>query len=209
MSHRGYFCDDQHTCVSGISSSAFHIASCAASSLSGGSVGFVTSAYMTVPYTTTTDGYKVSISTYSVLAPMIQLLYQSSDIPPTSSSSAGSQATASVQAHGLSTGAKAGIGVGVSLAVIIAATIGISLWWAKRRRGRKSIPDDQRAESKGFIGEPAEEKAIQGPVELQGLNHPAELDPEAKQSPVELQGHNKSAELHAPDAPLQEPAELE
>lgn len=128
MPHRGYFCDNQHTCVSGISSSTFHIASCAASSVSGGSVGFVTSVYMTVLCTITTDGYRVSISTYSVLALMIQLLYQSSDIPPESSSSASIRATASIQALGLSTRAKAGVGVGLSLAVINAATIGVSLW---------------------------------------------------------------------------------
>lgn len=140
---------------------------------------------------------------------MIQLLYQSSDVPTTASSSATSQPTTSARAQELSTGTKAGIGVGVSLAVIIAATVGVSLWWAKRRRGAKSVSDDQRADSEGFLGDSAEGEAKQGPVELQGFNHPAELDPEAKQGPMELQGHNKPAELHAPDVPSQEPVELE
>lgn len=213
MSHRGYFCKDQHTCVLTITSSTLHMATCV-SGVSGGVIG---SSYLTVPYTTITDNYTERVSTYSVLAPMIQLLYQSSDISTIALSSASSQATSSsIQAQGLSTGAKAGIGVGVALAVIIAATIGVSLWWAKSRRGRKSVPDNQRASAEVFLGELAEGEAKQGPVELQGFNKPAELDLEAKQGPVELQGHNKLAELHAPaglrasgGAPAQEPAELE
>lgn len=141
----------------------------------------------------------VTGTSFSLMAPLIQLLYQSSDLISTAvpSSASSSQATASsTEPNGLSTGAKAGIGVGVALAVILVGTIGVA-WWLKIRRGKKSVPDGAVP---GGLSE-GEEK--QGPAELQGM-HSTLLDPKVLDKPAELQVFHTPVELQA----LNEPAEL-
>jgi LPXTG-motif cell wall-anchored protein len=131
------------TCVLYASSTSFPIVTCQ----SGTSAAF---SYYTLPTTvsaTVTSASKVSvtaatITAFNMYAPMIQINWQSSDLPTTSTSTSGtssassrtSQTSIAQASSKLSTGAEAGIGVGVALGVI---AIGIISWVLYRRRRKQ------------------------------------------------------------------------
>ncbi|KAI1185423.1 hypothetical protein F5B17DRAFT_33160 [Nemania serpens] len=156
-------------------------------------------------YTPFTLGGTLSSKQYksfSVSAPLLQLVYQSSDSKVTSTTSSTRRSTSSTKSNvsptahpnntkpgsraksrKLSAGATAGIVIGAILGAILAATIAFCLWRARRRRqAEASSPDTQLPESK-----PLEE--ADGPqtrqwrddgapppdVVAMNPNHPAEL----------------------------------
>ncbi|TGJ81556.1 hypothetical protein E0Z10_g7199 [Xylaria hypoxylon] len=91
-------------------------------------------------------------NSFSVSAPFLQVVYQASDLPATStnSSSTSSTSTPTTQpsgqtseiskSSGLSTGATAGIAVGVVLGAIFIATAAFCIWRTRRRRGATVLP---------------------------------------------------------------------
>jgi LPXTG-motif cell wall-anchored protein len=102
---------------------------------------------LTVPYIISISGsvassntYEgVTVSTYQVMAPLIDIRWQSSDKTASTSSGAspagssgGSPSLKHTGSPGLSTGAQAGIGVGVAVGVL-AALLGAFFLWRKRR----------------------------------------------------------------------------
>ena len=150
--YRGYHCsfnpgvDRAQTCYSIGTTGSFAAVECS----SGKSNAFN---YLDIPATITetesdsTD--VVTISTFTVLAPLFQLNYQSSDLTKTDSITLASGATTSstsapisVSSSGeLSTGAKAGIGVGAGLGAI--ALISSAFFFFRRRKNAGRVPIEE------------------------------------------------------------------
>ncbi|KAI0969051.1 hypothetical protein F4678DRAFT_440787 [Xylaria arbuscula] len=153
-------------------------------------------------------------NSFSVSAPFLQVVYQASDLPETSSTPSSTTSTSSApsttsqpndpssgnssKSSGLSTGATAGIAIGVILGVIIIATAAFCIWRTRRRRqasppqGVQFVPSEFKPFAAG--------SAAQGQNNTGGLarhhgavpsgfvevnpNHPAELA--GRPRPVEL-----------------------
>ncbi|KAI3316879.1 hypothetical protein HD806DRAFT_516413 [Xylariaceae sp. AK1471] len=145
--------DGAQTCYSIATAGSFAAVQCS----SGTSNGF---SYYNVPATVTeTGGDSVTLlSAVTVYAPLFQLLHQSTDLPPTQTSStpqpssttqaATSTSTSTIPEPStspstqgsLSSGAKAGIGVGASIGGL--ALIGAALFFFfRRRRGRTPVSE--------------------------------------------------------------------
>jgi hypothetical protein len=131
-----------------------------------------------IPYTTGWTSSIQTISTFSAYAPLLQLMYEISDISTATSSStttpSGSQEPAR---QGLSTGASAGIGVGVGLGVILLATA--AFWFWRMKRGTRKNTKAPRPEPFSNAEDYHE-------------NKPAALGPKTAQ---ELQGHYSVPEI--------------
>ncbi|KAF5248376.1 hypothetical protein FAUST_312 [Fusarium austroamericanum] len=142
--------DNAQTCFSIATTGSFAAVQCS----SGKSNGF---GYLDIPNTVaeTNSGSEeaVTVSSFTVYAPLFQLHFQSSDLPSTktgsitidsiTTSSSGSSSSAeptqaSSSDGGLSTGAKAGIGVGAGLGFI--ALIGVALFFMRRRKRHTAAP---------------------------------------------------------------------
>ncbi|KAI1393701.1 uncharacterized protein F4822DRAFT_424164 [Hypoxylon trugodes] len=146
---RGYACSRGifgNTCVTEYTSTSIPTATCE----SGVTASFQ---YLTIPFVANITGSVKYASTFTALAPLFQLNYQSSDISSTSNTertatSASSTASLPVvtiprsdsqQSQSLSAGARAGIGCGVGLGVILLGIIAFCLirsW----RRGHSVTP---------------------------------------------------------------------
>lgn len=206
--HRSFYCVADQLCLRSVTAGSIMSVQCQDGTSGGLS-------YQQVPWTQTVEMFSYDIAysetvdypevtvvqTLSVYAPLLQMLYQSSDLPATSSASSrtsssrtsssmsststssGGTATSSAQSHGLSTGAAVGIGVGVGLGVLLAAAAGVWLWCTKRRRRPTSTLEGQAAED-----QPAYAEGVDS-------NKPAETT--AKESPTEAEGHHQPAELGA------------
>ncbi|CZS85583.1 unnamed protein product [Fusarium graminearum] len=142
--------DKAQTCFSIATTGSFAAVQCS----SGKSNGF---GYLDIPNTVaeTNSGSEeaVTVSSFTVYAPLFQLHFKSSDLPSTktgsitidsiTTSSSGSSSSAeptqaSSSGGGLSTGAKAGIGVGAGLGFI--ALIGVALFFMRRRKRHTAAP---------------------------------------------------------------------
>ncbi|KAI0023120.1 hypothetical protein F4780DRAFT_777242 [Xylariomycetidae sp. FL0641] len=143
----GYACTTyglgQQTCAVNLSSTVVPKATCE----SGATASLTT---QTIPFAMldTEADSTVTIDTFTAYAPLFQLVYQSSDIsPPTSSLGAASVAStgdisgsmspqpsaSEPQRQSRSTGAQAGIGVGVALGVVLLAAISFCALRVRRR----------------------------------------------------------------------------
>lgn len=171
---RGFFCYAEQKCALSISSSTVSTAQC-----SGGRA--VDLATLSIPYTTTENSSITTISTFSAYAPLLQLMYQSSDVSTTTSSSSSTtssskgQGTNSSGSQGLSTGASAGIGVGVGLGVVI--LVGAAFWyWRVRQKNMNTKASDERPDAGNFADGRAGGVETKSPLELQGHNTVPEID---------------------------------
>ncbi|KAI1769039.1 hypothetical protein GGR53DRAFT_461829 [Hypoxylon sp. FL1150] len=142
--------------------------------------------YLTVPFAAIDTSRIVSISTFTVLAPLFQLVHQISTSPSTSTSTSTSTTVATStssqqnllpsqtatpsanpsEAQGLSTGAKAGIGCGIGLGAII---LGAVAFYVCRYRKRKVEGDSEvkRMRELTAYTSAAEMGTDRGPVELE------------------------------------------
>lgn len=187
-SRRGFFCYGEQKCALSISSSTVPTAHC-----SGGST--VDLATLSIPYTTTESSSVATISTFSVYAPLLQLMYQSSDVSTTTSSSSSitpissGTETDSSGSRRLSTGASAGIGVGVGLGVVIVA--GAAFWsWRMKRKNMKAAASDQRSNPENFRDSRPGVLDAKSPLELQGYNTVPEIDSHTRLEELEGDGGN-------------------
>jgi hypothetical protein len=148
------------SCVSTLTAGSVVVATCSKSSR-GVSV-------LTIPTAAATATTSPEFRAY---APMIQLVWQSSDLQ-TSSSSTGTSPTSTGNAtapdtqtappasSGLSAGASAGIGVGATIAVL--AVVALLLWRFCRRR-KRVVATGRGDETEGmaqYSGEPQESRTI-------------------------------------------------
>ena len=206
--YSGYVCggsNDAQTCSSvAQSGSTVPVITCS----EGSSQGYT---YLTIPMTETKTGISSSasrvgefaISSFEVLAPMIEIRWQSSDLPTstpthTQAKSTSSHSAAPSSGSGLSTGAKAAIGVVVPVAAI-AILAGIFFFW--RRKIRKLDSNDWPASSTTASGRqsgiqqssgqqlPMETRSYYKTTDNRGsyVNSPRELD--ASPRPQELEGN--------------------
>lgn len=188
---RGFSCfNGVQTCISLLTSATVATVTCE----SGTSAHF---SHLTVPFAVELTDSASIISTFSVWAPMVQLKYQSSDLPPssitpspttTSGSTGDSIATTSSSNNNaalitdapvqdsLPVGSRVGIGVGVAAGVIILAIIGfcaVRVW----RRRRLVAPvtyqeaEQPREQPPPFAYQDVKQSAPVGPVELGGTDH--------------------------------------
>ena len=151
--------------------------------------------YLSLPVTETTTGVSSSasrvgvyaITSFEVLAPMIEIRWQSSDLPTTSSNSASSDS-------GLSTGAKAAIGVVIPVAVI-AILVGIFFFW--RRKIRKLGPSTWPASSTTSAGQSGVQQSSgqQLPMEMPSYYKTRDNRGSYMSSPIELDGSPRPQEL--------------
>ncbi|KAK2607778.1 hypothetical protein N8I77_006430 [Diaporthe amygdali] len=169
----GYFCYGEQKCALSISSSTVSTLQCS----DGRAVDLAT---LSIPYTTTQSSSVATISTFSAYAPLLQLMYQSSDIssttsPPSTTSTSSGQETNSSGGQGLSTGASAGIGVGVGLGVIILAAA--AFWfWRVRRKNMKTAAPNHASNSENFRDSRPGGSEAKSPQELQGYLTVPEID---------------------------------
>ncbi|KAL3463937.1 hypothetical protein BJX64DRAFT_286898 [Aspergillus heterothallicus] len=165
------------TCLRMATTGSFAAAECS----SGETNGF---SYITVPESltnTVSDSEEpVTFSTFTIVAPLFQLVFRSNDIPTstntasitstaTTPTSTGPVQTQSPSNEGLSTGAKAGIGVGVSLGVI--ALISAAFLYFLRRRTSPAATTIPAEEPKPELSGGQYQHA----VELQAISTLAEM----------------------------------
>lgn len=167
-----------------ISSSTIITAQC-----SGGEV--VDLATLSIPYTTTESSSVATISTFTAYVPLLQLMYQSSDVSATTSPSATSTSSGegsnSSGSQGLSTGASAGIGVGVGLGVIILAAF--AFWfWRSRRKNRKRAALGHRWNAGDSRDSRPGGSDAKSPLELQGYRTVAEIDSRTRLQEIDGEG---------------------
>lgn len=168
---RGFTCyNPSQTCVAVLTSTMVPTVTCE----SGTSADF---SYMTIPYAVMLTDTASIISTFRVYAPLLQLNYQSSDLPasatgpsstdstdvvltgrPSSTTIASATPQPTSQSQGLAVGARAGIGVGVAGGVILLALIAFLVI---RRRRRRAAPLSNH--------QPVQKAKL--PVELWGAGH--------------------------------------
>lgn len=170
---RGFFCNPEQKCALSISSSTVSTAQCS----DGRAVDLAT---LSIPYTTTESSSITTISTFFASAPLLQLMYQSSDVSTTTTSSSttstsSGQGTNSSGSQGLSTSASAGIGVGVGLGVVILASAAFWYWRARQKNTKTKASDDQPD------AENSQDRRVGGveaksPSELQGHKIVPEID---------------------------------
>lgn len=136
---------------------------------------------LSIPYTTTESSSITTISTFTAHAPLLQIMYQSSDISPATTSSSSTTSTSSVQTtnssggQGLSTSASAGIGVGVGLGVVILA--GAAFWyWRVRQKNLKTKASDGRPDAGNLPDGRVGGVETKSPSELQGHKTVPEID---------------------------------
>lgn len=172
---RGFFCVSEQKYALSISSSTVSTAQC-----SGGNAVSLTT--LSIPYTTTESSSIATISTFSAYAPLLQIMYQSSDVSTTTTSSSSSttstssgQGTNLSGSQGLSTGASAGIGVGVGLGLVILASA--AFWyWRARQKNTKTTASDDRSNAENFPNSRAGGVGTKSPSELQGYKTVPEID---------------------------------
>lgn len=131
-----------------------------------------------------------TISAFSVYAPLLQLMYQRSDLSSTTTtvlSSASTPATSSGErtsssgSQALSTADLVGIGVGVGLSIVVLA--GAAYWfWRGRRKNSKPVATDNRTSAEPGGSE------VKSPHELQGHDTVPEIDSRARLQEVQGEG---------------------
>lgn len=180
---RWFFCHAGQECVLSISSSTVSTAQCS----SGRAVDLTT---LSIPYTTAESSSITTISTFTAHAPLLQIMYQSSDISPATTSSSSTTSTLSVQttnssgSQGLSTGASAGIGVGVGLGVVILATA--AFWyWRGRQNNMKTKASDDQPDAENSRDSRVGGMEARGHLELQGHSTVSEIDSHRKVQEVQ------------------------
>ncbi|KAL1877888.1 hypothetical protein Daus18300_002241 [Diaporthe australafricana] len=177
----GFFCYGDQKCAVSISSSTIATAQC-----SGGDA--IDLATLSIPYTTTQSSSVATISTFTAIAPLLQLMYQSSDVSTASTTgSSSSSDTATSSGQGLSTGAAAGIGVGVGLGVVILAVAAFWFWRARRKNSR-AAPQDRRSNAEDFRDSRHGGSDAKKPMELQGYSAIPEIDTSTRVEEVEGRG---------------------
>lgn len=184
---RGFFCYGEQKCALSIFSSTVPTAHCSG----GRTVDLDT---LSIPYTTTESSSVATISTFSVYAPLLQLMYQSSDVSTTTTPSSSSimpsssgEETDSSGNLGLSKGASAGIGVGVGLGVVILAAA-IFWFWRVRRKDMKMAASDHRPNSDNFRDSRPGVLEAKSPLELQGYHTVPEIDSHTRLQEVQGEG---------------------
>lgn len=187
VSRRGYFCTQGQHCALLISSSTVPTVTCSA----GSSVDFT---YLTIPYTITKSSSISTITTFSAMAPLLQMLYRASDVSATSTSKTATTTTPTAQSHpshaGLSVGASVGIAIGVAVFVIAVASAAVFTWLRKRRNRMKTRSNHSTGSGTRFLGNEAAKTVSQPAVELQSQAElcPSELD--SRKTPGELDSNH-------------------
>ncbi|KAE9372012.1 hypothetical protein N431DRAFT_407864 [Stipitochalara longipes BDJ] len=172
----GYSCANgfAQTCVQTATSTSFQAVTCE----SGTSGGFT---YLTVPATISS----VAIPSYTLFAPLIQINWQATDRPSSSSTSSPASNTSPIPPppplSGLSGGAKAGIGVGMTLVAIALLGLGFFIYWKRRHayaRAREDSPTATQVHELGAVKSgpyAASELPTREPIsELPPEDHPDE-----------------------------------
>ncbi|KAI0538205.1 hypothetical protein GGR58DRAFT_310374 [Xylaria digitata] len=147
---------------------------------------------------------------FSVHAPLLQLVYQASDLPGTSMSSTAERSTESgtessiprssstgssnsrpdEQNHqsgtspGLSPGAAAGIAVGAILGVLFIATAAFCLWWIGRRRRRRQQQQQQQQQQQYTTTSSPRNDAEFVFSEFKSFGPPVGLSPQVQDSSI-------------------------
>lgn len=133
---------------------------------------------LSVPYTTTESSSVATTTTLSAYAPLLQIMYQSSDVLTTTTSSSSSsitttssgQGTNSSGNQGSSTGTSASIGVSVGLGVVILATAAFYFWRIKRKNTRIAAPGQQFNAENVWNGSSGEFWELQGYHRVPGID---------------------------------------
>lgn len=135
-----------------------------------------------------------TVAGLTLYAPMIQLIWRSEDIFPSSTSSATSESSEIASGGHISNGAAAGIGAGVAIFAI--AMISAAVWFClRRRRSRGQTRSKEGLTFAGDQSEPVEASACyqSHPQGFVVAGPPTELDVERK--PQELDAGRKPQEM--------------
>ena len=135
--YSGFTCsvnNQAQTCQSGAGTFAsFPVVTCQ----SGSSNGLTD---LAIPTTISVSESTYAITTYEIYAPMIEIRWQSSDLPANNTSAStmptSSKISTATAAPGLSTGGEVAIGVVIPLVVLTAIALGIFIWRRRRSRTR-------------------------------------------------------------------------
>lgn len=98
---------------------------------------------MSIPTTVSLSQSTYAVTTYEIYAPMIEIRWQSSDLPANSTSSSQASTSSAAASAELSTGTKAAIGVVIPVVILASFALGILLW--RRRQSRTSSKLDSAA----------------------------------------------------------------
>jgi hypothetical protein len=193
MVFSGYVCSyvgnapTHQTCITTVTSTTFQAAFCDNASSS--------SAAITIPATTLGNlSHPSTLSTISIYAPLIQLVFQSSDVQAMSTPSINLVSVSRTSNERFSKGTIAGIIVGgiASLGLVIVV---IFLILNTRKRSQQSNRDGDGSWEKPEL--PGEIVKRDDLVELPGTDNPVELP--GTDTLVELHGKDNPVELHGKD----------
>jgi len=158
---------------------------------------------MAIPTTATVNKTAWPITTYQIYAPMIEIRWQSSDLPAnTTSSSAGPTSShgssgAHTPTEGLSTGVKAAIGAAIAVVILAALAFGFRVHLQRRKRLRLGSEQDKLATpvvAHGYGGVDARPTELRGNAlfEMEEQRRAQEVDSKDVSTHVrhELQGHD-------------------
>lgn len=210
---RGFTCANSHgnTCMATITdSTTFPTASCSNTDL----VNYGIATFPTITTVTTTETStgttevetSASTRTMVLFAPMIQLNFQESDLPAsTTASSSASETgsgnnTSSKSSGGLSNGAKIGLGVGIGLGVAFLLAFGAFIYYYRRSKNRAMSLGSELPTNQTSVVEDEPPKVKQSPgqiYEMGGYHAPAELPGNVTEAGYQDSPRGGNAHRHA------------